>query len=503
MTGVYFTDTDIDHAVGWWTDPILFDESAREKFIQLPESERVNFVVGLLEEFYSKNIEYANFMQLQIHRDPMLLLEFFQGVKKSHFKKCGIPDKGRFAEMQKQIKEAEIEIARNPINYDDIKLVDIWPIIRIRNPFNESELSRLYYVQHPRKEDLSTDLIANQAEGYYIPFGPYLFLMSDAITHAAAKRNFKFEVTKGGRKKSDRTKSLEIVPVKNGFELTQHKKGESATITIINKELIQSTTAMKLFVFLLAKANQQHFNPVISFPLQDLVSIGMYSNITNARAGFKNHISAVQSLQIAGNMKKGKRHIKQTGGVLFYNHDIDQNNVKVWVNENFDIEFLASYYTMLPVWAWALSDNSFEILLYAFMKSRTERSDKFNISLSIIREKLTLPTREEYALKGKKWKPGQYVKKPIIDAISGIKAAIDANKDANISIQEHYIVNDANLDDWLKGYISVSLAGDYSAKLMQIREKQIKIIEANTERKEAARAMVEAQKEAEKNDNSQ
>lgn len=481
-----------------WLDPKIFTHEARALYLEMPKEERANFIVELLDKFYRDNIEYANFSRAQIYKDPLLLLSFFQDLKKSDFKKCDIKLNGRYEELQSRIKDAEINIARTPIDLD--KLATIWPILKIREIFTESELAALYYLKNPRTENAVSEILTDPA-AYYLPFGPYLFLMNDAITHAAAKRNFTFEVTKGGRKKSDRTKSLEVVPVKNGFEVTQRKKGESATITILNKDLIQSTSAMKLFVFLLAKANQQHFNPVIIFPLQELVNIGMYGNIDSARVGFKSHIAAVQSLQIAGEMKKGKRNVRQAGGVLFYNHEIDQNNVKVWVNENFDIEFLASYYTMLPSWAWALSNNSFEILLYTFMKSRTERSDNFNVSLSIIREKLTLPTREEYAAKGKKWKPGQYVKQPIIEAIDGIKTAIEVNKDNNISINEHYIINDKTLEEWLNGYINVILSGDYSTKLMQIKEKQIKIIEANTERKEAARAMVEAQKEAEKEKN--
>ena len=486
-------------------DPVIFDEETRAKYEELPDTEKTAFIIETLEQFYRNNIEYADFARLQIYNDPLILLDFFRGIKKTHFKKCDIPlssgdYKDRFKRLQELIIEAEIAIAKDPI--DPEKLATIWPILRIRELFKESELAALYYLQNPRTENALEEFLEDPT-AYYLPFGPYLFLVNDAITHAAVKRNFSFDVTKGGRKKSDRTKSLEVAPVKNGFEITQRKKGQSATVTILNKDLIQSTSAMKLYVFLLSKAAQQHFRPEIYFSLQELVNNGMYSNITNARAGFKNHIAAVQSLQIAGEMKKGKRSIKQSGRVLFTGYDIDQNGVKVQVNDDFDLEILASYYATLPAWTFGINNNSFEILLYAFMKARTERSDKINISLSIIREKLALPTREEYAAKGKKFKPGQYVKKPIIEAIDGIKKAIEINKDKNISIEEHYMVNDSNLDEWLKGYVTISLAGDYSAAFNQIREKQLKIIEANTERKEAARAMVEAQKEAEKDKKSE
>lgn len=483
-----------------WSDKKIFTDDVKLAFLNLPIGERPRFVIEVLDSFYKNNIEYANFSRVKIYKDPLLLLEFFQSIKKGDFKKCEINNNGRFEELQNQIKEAEILIANTPIDMEN--LTTVWPILRIRELFTESELAALYYLKNPRTENAVTEILEDPS-AYYLPFGPYLFLMSDAITHAAAKRNFSFEVTKGGRKKSDRTKSLEVSPVKNGFELTQRKKGESATITILNKDLIQSATAMKLYVFLLSKAAQQNFNPVIYFSLQELVNNKMYSNITNARQGFKNHIAAVQSLQIAGEMRKGKRSVKQSGRVLFTGYDIDQNGVKVQINDDFDLAILASYYAMLPAWAFGISNNSFLILLYASMKARTERKEKVNISLSIIREKLSLPTREEYAAKGKKFKAGQYVKNPIIEAIDGIKTAIETNKDANIELTEHYIINDQNLDEWLRGYITIELRGEYSDKFNQIKERQIKIIEANTERKEAARAMVEAQKEAEKNKNSE
>lgn len=483
-----------------WFDNKLFDNETREKYLSLPRSERTSFVINLLDQFYRKNPEYTNFIKLKIYQDPMLLLDFMKRIKKSHFKKCDVKEIGRFADLQTRIKEAEKELERRPIDFS--KLSTMWPIFRLRDLFTESELAAFYYLQNPRTETALEELISDYSDIYNLPFGSWLFPAAEAIAHAAANRGF-YDLTPTGKKKNDRHKAVEIRPVKNGYELIMSKKGSTNAVTILNKDLIQSTAAMKLFCFLLAKAAQQNFNPVIYFSLQELVNIGMYSNITNARAGFKNHILAVQSLQIAGEMKKGKRNVKQSGRVIFTGYDIDQNGVKVQFNEDFDIEFLASYYTMLPAWSWTLSNNAFEILLFAFMRSRTERSNHFNISLQLIRDKLVLPTKEEYAAKGKKFNAGQFVKKPIIAAIDDILNAIDTNKDGNIKVNPHYTINDKSLDEWLNGYIEVTITGNYAETLKEIRSNQTKIIEANTRRKEAARAMVEAQKEAEKNKKSE
>ena len=488
-----------DYPVFLWEDKNIFTDEVKQTFLHLPENERPQFVVELFDAFYRKNVEFANFIRVRIYKDPTELLDFYNSIKKSDFKKCGIEEKGRFKIMQGRIKEAEIEIARRPM--DPAKLNTIWPVLRIRESlFTESELAALYYLKNPRTSGTELAEILEEAPAIYnIPFGNYLFATADIMAHVAAKRDLYYEVTKGGRRKSDRHKQISVRPLQNGYEVTQQKKGEITSIAVLNKDLLKSTAAMKLFIFLLAKANQQHFNPIITFSLQELVSNGMYSHIENARQGFKNHIAAVQSLQIAGEMKKGKRYIKQHGGVLFYNHEIDNNVVKVSVNENFDIEFLASYYTKLPAWAWSLSNNAFELLLYVFMKARAERNAVFNVSLSIIREKLALPTKEEYIEKGKKWKPAQYVKEPITAAVQNIIDVAQLNQDANIVITPHYIINDRDLEEWLNGFIAVQISGEYSEIFESITEKRTKIIEANTRRKEEARAAVEAKKEAEKN----
>lgn len=478
-----------DHIIN---DSAIFNKTAREEFEQLPASERIEYIVSLRDKFYADNPEYTAFMGFTIYKEPLQLLDFFKAVTPEHFRKAGIKDKtteynSRYEELQTRIKQAETAIKKQPIDIN--KLKTIWPVLRIRNIFTESELAALFYIQHPRTNKTLAEL---DIPGINImPFGPYLYLLNDAVTHTAAGRSFAYDLTPSGKRKSDRNKTIEVRPTENGFELVQHKKGETTAVTILNKELIKSTSAMKLFVFLLVKANQQNYKPVITFSLNELVSIGMYSNIQNARAGVKNHLLSVQSLQTAGERKKGRKY-NSSGSVLFYNFDIDNNLVKVSVNENVDIAEIAAYYTILPTWALSLSNNAFILLLYIVMRSRTERRDKLNISLSIIRERLALPTKEEYIIKGAKWKPGQYVKQPIIEAIDGIKTAIEQNKDTNIKLEEHYIINDKTLEEWLAGFINVELSGDYSKQLKRIRAKQTKIIEANKKRREEAIAHEEA-----------
>ena len=469
-----------------YKDPNIFTEEVLEKYNSLPSYERANFVIEIIDDFYRKNPEYAVFAHETIYKDPDALLEFFYNIKKSHFKKAGISDKN-FSAFQKKLEEVEIEIANNPINYDDIQLVQIWPLLSLRDYFLESDLAALYYIQNPKAENALTEIISD-FDYYQLPFGPWLFPANEAINYIAANRDINFYLTSTNKKKNDRSKLVmaRVDKKNNGYELTHKKKDITSTITILNTTLIESKSAVKLLAFLLAKAAQQNFNPVIIFSLQELVNIGWYSNTTNARAGFKKNMQAVHSLQIGGEMKKGKKQIIQEAGVLFYHYDIDNNIVKVWVNDNFNLEFIASYYTILPYWAWTLNDNAFRILLEIFTISRVNKKKEVNLSLSLIRDNLSLPTREEYAVKGKKFKAKQYVKKPITDAIDEIIAVIDQNNDHTIKIEPHYIIDDNNLDEWLKGYITVIISGDYTEKLQEIQTKQIKVIETNKKRKEEA-----------------
>lgn len=465
-----------------YSDKEIISEEQKAEFDKLTTSEeQYQYLIAAQQSFYNFHAEYAQFMRVTIYQDPTALIEFFQNIKKTHFKKCGVRDDGRYNEMQKRLKAAEIALAKNPVAPGEMQLNDAWKILRIRNIFTESELAAFYYYQHPRSEDTA---LIDIADHYNLPFGPWLFTLNEALIHTGANRGF-YDLTSTGKKKNDRHKSVELIPLDNskGFQLT-HKKGDTqSTITILNKEFIESPVALKIFIFLLGKAAQQNFRPVIRFSLNELVNIGMYSSTTNARAGLKKQMAAVQSIQIGGEFKKYKRTIKQNGGVLFYNYEIEQNVVSVSCNENFDIKFLTSYFTMLPAWAFALNSNAFNLLLHIFMRTRAERKSNLNISYRAIRDVLALPTKKEYAENGKKFKPDQYVKQPITRAINEIVTAAAANS-SDIKITAHDHIPGKQLEDWLNGYIEITVPKEFKKTLAEIKKNQAKRIEANTRKKE-------------------
>ena len=328
-----------------WNDPEIFNEETKAKFYSLPAVERNNFIIEVIDDFYRKKPEYSYFALDQIYNDPEKALEIFQNIKKSHFKKVGLTDKD-YNEFQKILKETELEIANNPIDYNDIKLTQIWPILRLRDFFAISKLAALYYIQNPKLENelapaapLLSDTVAS------IPFGPYLFLLDEAIAHAAVNRGFKNDLTKGHRKKTDRNKEIILKNLPNGFTISEKKDGVENSITILNKDLIKSTTALKMFIFLLMKASQNNFRPEFNITYQELVNIKMYSTLDSARIGFENNINIIQSFQIEGKIKKGKKVITSDnnrnsgGGPLFYYHKYIKNGATIYLNEKMNIEY--------------------------------------------------------------------------------------------------------------------------------------------------------------------
>lgn len=448
--------------------------------IQPPEVEKLKDIKNLLHDeaqkiidsktLYDELVELEPFIEEELHKQNTSFLQYFENYT--------------FAEL--------LELQTDP----------------------ESEFSKLLEVA--RKERfLNADSLL-PVENFNLPFGSYLFVLMEAIEHTGTGRQIYPNLTAGGRKKNNRNTRVNIEPYDNGFTLTHKNKSGHTSITILNKELIKSTSAIKLFVFLLIKSAQQNFNPVIYFSLEELVSIGMYSNINNARAGFKNHILAIQSIQIAGEVKKyadkkNKGNIKQQGGVLFYNYQLDQNGVSVWVNPAFNIEYLAGYYAIVPNWAFSLNDKGFNLLIYILLLARTNRKKQFNIGFEQIRERLALPTKKEYEDRNRhikednksrppeeqkpllKFKPQQYVKNPIKATIEEIEKNISINNCDYLEIQPHYEETAQNIDQWLKnGYLKVKVKGNLATKITGHINKQQAIIEHNAERKAA---IIEAKKQ--------
>lgn len=354
------------------------------------------------------------------------------------------------------------------IEIDDVKKDD-------ENKAQAIYISKLYLIEK----------ITALAKYDILPTSPALYLFNTALTHNSKRKTI--TTTKNGTKQSDRHQAIKYTPTKDGgYTITQtnSRSGQILELTFMNAEKMQGKGVKKCFAFLLTKSNEQHFNPVISFSLNELVERGMYSDSNNARRGLKAALDTLQNIKFSGTIKKGKNKsiVQAEAGVLFYHYKIKNSSVEVSVNENFNIEFIAAYYALFPQFAYALSNsNAFDLCEYIFMQARTNSQaikDKSSLTISFkkIREILALP--EESDIENKRnWKPKQYVIDPILSAIEDLTTEAAKSKYKDFEITAVYDPDYKNLSEFLEGYIKITFKGEVYSSLIKIAEQQEEKIE--------------------------
>lgn len=307
------------------------------------------------------------------------------------------------------------------------------------------------------------------------------------------------------RSSTNRHESIEARREGNEVRFTRTNKQTGSTFTIslaqADKYLKKtSKTFKKLLMFSLQKLAAQNDTPMIGFSLQELVDLGVYSTPSNAIRGIRTFFEQQKQTTISGHLKRGKTEIREEGGVLFYHYKIENGYVKLSVNENFNFDFIANYYTVFPSFAYALSDNAFTLVRYIFFIAR-QRSESikdsghFTINLDTVRENLGLPAPEE--VKNRKYK--QYIIDPIEAAIEEIEEALNNVQEAKeYSFTITPIIPDSgNIHKWLEGYLDIGLRGDFSEKFIELAKEA----EAQRERWQRAKlkeqARLAAIKEAE------
>ena len=314
--------------------------------------------------------------------------------------------------------------------------------------------------------------------------------------------------SKGGRlvEQSTGNRHEEILRQKKGDSLRftrTNKQNESTVIVEIaqaDKYLSKTNkTFIKTLLFTLQKMNAQNFPLEVGFSLQELVDLGMYNNPSNARRAIKEFFAQQKQTMLSGTVKKGRKTVKEEGGVLFYHYRIDNGYVKLSVNENFNMEFIAPYFTVFPRFAYALSNNAFNLVRYIFFLARQnttpiKNKGSFTVSLEAVRENLGLPAPKE--VKNSKYK--QFIMEPIEAAIEEIEEAAKAAPEAK---EYGFTITPVGTDTnnvykWLEGYLEIGLNGDFAETFVRIATKAEKDRETWNRIKTAELAKLEAKKEA-------
>lgn len=258
-------------------------------------------------------------------------------------------------------------------------------------------------------------------------------------------------------------------------------------------------TFTKILLFALQKMTAQN-NPLeVGFSLQELVDLGMYYDTSTARRAVKEFFAQQKLTTLSGTVKKGRKTIKEEGGILFYHYKINNGFVTLSVNENFNLDFLAPYFTVFPRFAYALSNNAFSLVRYIFFLARQNTQaikDKgsFTISLENIRENLGLPSVDE--VKNRKYR--QFIIEPIENAIEEVENAL-----MNVPEAKEYGftitpcgTDTSNIREWLQGYLEIGLNGDFAETFIRIATKAERDREQWTKIKQAELARIAARQEA-------
>lgn len=316
--------------------------------------------------------------------------------------------------------------------------------------------------------------------------------------------------SKGGRiiqgSKTNRHENISLTPNVNGtLTYTRESKGSITTIDIKSANLLFENYHKgftKILTFVLQEMALQNFPHWLGFPLKEMVDLGMYTTTSNAARALNDFFTKQDNILIGGQAKKGKRTISQTKGKLFYNLDIAKNGfVTLAVNENLNWEYLASYFTVFPTFAYKLKTNAFALVRYIFFVARQngkkiKETGKFTISLDTAREQMGLPSVEEA---GKN--PGKLIIKPIEDAITEIEDALQSVEEAKeYGFTITPVKTGTNkVNEWLQGYLEIGLSGKFAETFVQIATKAEHEKEQWDKAKRAELARIAAKQETAKN----
>ena len=261
------------------------------------------------------------------------------------------------------------------------------------------------------------------------------------------------------------------------FTRTNKQTGTTAIVEIDQADKYLSKTNKtftKVLLFTLQKMTAQNFPLEVGFTLQELVDLGMYSNTSNAGRAVKEFFAQQKLTTISGVVKKGRKTVKEEGGILFYHYRLKNGYVTLSVNENFNMEFIANYFTIFPRFAYALSNNAFSLVRYIFFLARQntqaiKEKGTFTIKLDLIRENLGLPAPEDV----KNSKYIQYIIEPIEKAIEETEEAlrnVPEAKEYGFTITP-YTGDTSNIKKWLEGYLEIGLNGDFAETFIRIATK--------------------------------
>lgn len=235
-------------------------------------------------------------------------------------------------------------------------------------------------------------------------------------------------------------------------------KDTSAEIFIDDEDYLISKngkdiSTRKMLLFLLTKANQQNFDDVITFNLEELIERGIYTNKRAAYKGVDRALDKLMKRKIKGVTRHGRKEVSIDKEIIFTGTKITFNTCTVRCN-GYVLQYLSRYYMKRPTWIYELKRNAFILADYIYDQARQKQNQikiakegTFNISLKQIAKILGCPDLKETRRKK------QLIFEPILNSIMEVEGEKDINR---IGITRHFNF-DAEGDEVLEGYIEVTL----------------------------------------------
>ena len=248
--------------------------------------------------------------------------------------------------------------------------------------------------------------------------------------------------------------------------------------------------AQKMFMFALGKINEQAvhnnelFKDTVCFPLQELVDIGMYTNIRSARTGFKTASQALTGVTFTRDQKRSKE--EWNDGVLFANFKILNNQCQILINKELTWQVIAQGYMQLPAYYYTPSSRASTLLYYVFYLARQNTNElkekgSFSISFNAIHARLNLP------MEGDTDNPKRDIKEDLLSAVEEIldsheKFCGQTSKNPDeFDLIPHY--QEGSISDFLKGSLEVKLTGEIAGPFTEFRKRSDMKIERKAEQR--------------------
>lgn len=334
------------------------------------------------------------------------------------------------------------------------------------------------------------------------PNSPILSLAQEVLLHHDQQKIIKS--TLSGKRLNNRNVTIKMEEIKTqkgkGYRYIQESNGTESIIELHNPPKLFGGGQQKIFCFLLSKMNEQFFSHEIKFNLNEIVDVGINTNLNNARRDVKKYINNLKSVRISGTITRGKKKIEQDeeDGVLIYHHRIKDNVVTVYMNDQINVKLLASYLALIPKWTYELNSKSYTLADYIFTLAR-QRAEEiksngfYKLKLQTIREKLVLPYPDEYENKKEVFRFKQFVQDKILKAIEEVNELAELRKADTVDIKIKLIEDKSKKgEEWLdNSYIEVYLNGEiknYLIGLTEQKEQKIKEVKNYQRRKRIATA---------------